>query len=144
IHPFVNNKLTIPYEYADFFYDCSAFREINDLLLITDLLITDYSSVCFEFALLNKPMLCFGFDVEEYVRTRDFYYDLFDITHGVHVRTTDVIIDTLHKEDYAMENIKPFVDYFFKGTLGNASKNVLEDVIITSLERIEENEDKMD
>src|SRR5699024_4443325 len=54
IHPFVNNELTIPYQYRDFFYDFSSFREINDLLLVTDLLITDYSSVCFEYALLNK------------------------------------------------------------------------------------------
>src|SRR5699024_9512113 len=122
----------------------SEFREINDLLLITDLLITDYSSVCFEFALLNKPMLFFGFDVEEYVRTRDFYYDFFDFIPGPLVRTTDEIIDTIHKEDYAMEKIKPFVDYFFNGTLGNASKNVVDDVIITSLERINEKEDKMD
>lgn len=144
IHPFVNNKLTIPYEYADFFYDFSEFREINDLLLITDLLITDYSSVCFEFALLNKPMLFFGFDVEEYVRTRDFYYDFFDFIPGPLVRTTDEIIDTIHKEDYAMEKIKPFVDYFFNGTLGNASKNVVDEVIIPSLERINEKEEKMD
>ncbi|WBX81946.1 CDP-glycerol glycerophosphotransferase family protein [Virgibacillus salarius] len=78
IHPFVNNKLNIPYEYADFFFDLSDYREINDLLLITDILITDYSSVCFEFALLNKPMLFFAFDVEKYIEERDFYYNYFD------------------------------------------------------------------
>src|SRR5699024_2945828 len=87
IHPFVNNELTIPYQYRDFFYDFSSFREINDLLLVTDLLITDYSSVCFEYALLNKPMLFFAFDVEEYIRTRDFYYDYFDFIPGPIVRS---------------------------------------------------------
>lgn len=144
IHPFVNNKLTIPYEYADFFYDFSDFREINDLLLVTDLLITDYSSVCFEFALLDKPMLFFGFDVEEYVRTRDFYYDFFDFIPGPLVRSTNEIIDTINKEDYSMEKIKPFVDYFFNGTLGKASENVVDDVIIPSLERINEKDEKVD
>src|SRR5699024_6115752 len=82
IHPFVQNKFTIPYMYADFFYDLSDYREINDLLLITDILITDYSSVCFEFALLNKPMLFFAFDVEEYIEKRDFYYNYFEFIPG--------------------------------------------------------------
>ncbi|MCI4139717.1 CDP-glycerol glycerophosphotransferase family protein, partial [Bacillus vallismortis] len=45
----------MPYQYSVFFYDFSSFREINELLLVTDVLITDYSSVCFEYALLNKP-----------------------------------------------------------------------------------------
>jgi len=142
IHPFVNNKLTIPYEYADFFYDLSDFREINDLLLITDVLITDYSSVCFEFALLNKPMIFFGFDVEEYIRTRDFYYDFFDFIPGPLVRTTDEMIETIKEEKYFMEKIKPFVDYFFDDTLGKASKNVVDEVIIPSLESIYEKEEK--
>lgn len=140
IHPFVNNTLTIPYEYADFFYDLSSFREINDLLLVTDILITDYSSVCFEFALLNKPMLFFGFDVEEYVRTRDFYYNFFDFIPGPLVKTTEEIVDVIKNEEFQMEKIKPFVDYFFNGTLGKASKNVVDDIIIPSLERRYEKE----
>lgn len=142
IHPFVNNKLSIPYEYADFFYDLSSFREINDLLLITDVLITDYSSVCFEFALLNKPMLFFGFDVEEYVRTRDFYYNFFDFIPGPLVRTTDEIVEVIKKEEYSMEKVKPFVDYFFNDTLGKASGNVVDEVIIPSLESTYEKEEK--
>lgn len=134
IHPFVNNELSIPYEYRDFFYDFSSFREINDLLLITDLLITDYSSVCFEFALLNKPMLFFAFDVEEYIRTRDFYYDYFDFIPGPLVRSTKEIVNVINEEQFAMEKIEPFVDYFFNGTLGHASRNVVDQVIIPSLE----------
>src|SRR5699024_10973842 len=78
IHPFVKNDFTIPYDMSDFFYDLSEFREVNELLLVTDILITDYSSVCFEFGILNKPMLFFGFDVEQYIKIRDFYYDYID------------------------------------------------------------------
>lgn len=68
IHPFVKNDFNIPYQYKEFFYNFSSYREINDLLFITDILITDYSSVCFEYALLNKPMIFFAYDVEEYVQ----------------------------------------------------------------------------
>lgn len=45
---------------------------MNDLLLITDILITDYSSICFEYSLLDKPMLFFASDVEEYISKRAF------------------------------------------------------------------------
>lgn len=142
IHPFVNNKLTIPYEYADFFYDFSEFREINDLLLVTDILITDYSSVCFEYALLEKPMLFFAFDVEEYVRTRDFYYDYFSFIPGPLVKTTEEMVETIKSQSFELDKIKPFVRYYFNGTLGRASSNVVDDLIIPSLESEYEKEDK--
>src|SRR5699024_8783809 len=134
IHPFVKNKLTIPYEYKDFFYDLSEFREINDLLLVTDVLITDYSSVCFEFALLNKPVLFFAFDVERYIQERDFYYDFFDFIPGPLIRTTSEIVDHVKNNKFDEERMKSFVDYFFGDTLGKASKNVVDEVIIPSLE----------
>lgn len=134
IHPFVKNKLTIPYEYADFFYDFSSYREVNDLLLITDLLITDYSSVCFEFALLDKPMLFFAFDVEQYIEDRDFYYNYFDFIPGPLVKSTDGITEAIKNGNFQQEKIKPFVKYFFDDTLGRASKNVVDQLIIPSLE----------
>nr|WP_246484649.1 CDP-glycerol glycerophosphotransferase family protein [Virgibacillus salarius] len=133
IHPFVNNKLNIPYEYADFFFDLSDYREINDLLLITDILITDYSSVCFEFALLNKPMLFFAFDVEKYIEERDFYYNYFDFIPGPLLKTTSEIISTIKEQKFETEKIQSFVKYFFDDTLGNASKNVVDHLIIPSL-----------
>ncbi len=134
IHPFVQNKLDIPYEFADFFYDVSDYREINDLLLITDLLITDYSSVCFEYALLNKPMLFFAFDVEQYIQDRDFYYNYFDFIPGPLVKTTDELLQKIQDQNFEMEKIPPFVQYFFGDTLGKASKNVVDELIIPSLE----------
>ncbi|WP_143286868.1 CDP-glycerol glycerophosphotransferase family protein [Caenibacillus caldisaponilyticus] len=134
IHPFVKNDITIPYEYSDFFYDFSSYREINDLLFITDILITDYSSVCFEFALLNRPMLFFAFDVEEYVQTRDFYYDYHTFIPGPLVRTTDEIIETIRKKDFKMEKIKPFVEYFFDHTDGRSSERVVDQLILGSNE----------
>lgn len=146
IHPFVKNKITIPYEYADFFIDFSEYREINDLLLVTDILITDYSSVCFEFALLNKPMLFFAYDVNEYIESRDFYYNYFDFVPGPIVKTTEQIIETIKKEDFQLEKIPNFVKYFFDDTLGKASKNVVDQLIIPSLndEYLEENDEKVE
>lgn len=125
MHPFVKNDLTIPYVYSEFFYDFSDYREINDLLFVTDILITDYSSVCFEFALLNKPMLFFAYDVEEYVQARDFYYDYLSFIPGPLVRNTNELIYTIENENYKMEKIPPFVNYFFEHADGKASERTV-------------------
>lgn len=130
IHPFVKNDFSIPYEYSDFFYDFSSYREINDLLFITDILITDYSSVCFEFALLNRPMLFFAFDVEEYVRKRDFYYDYKTFIPGPLIRNTDEMIETIKTEQFDLHKIKPFVQYFFDDTDGKSSARVVDQIIL--------------
>ncbi|SIT70991.1 CDP-glycerol glycerophosphotransferase family protein [Edaphobacillus lindanitolerans] len=144
IHPFVKNKIRIPYEYHDFFLDFSDYREVNDLLLVTDILITDYSSVCFEFALLNKPMLFFAFDVEEYIESRDFYYDYFDFIPGPLVRDVNQMIDVIQNEEFETEKIQPFAQYFFDDTVGNAAANVIDQLIIPSLndEGTEEEEEQ--
>lgn len=132
IHPFVKNEFSIPYQYSDFYYDFSSYREINDLLFITDILITDYSSVCFEYALLNKPMIFFAFDVEEYVRTRDFYYDYHSFIPGPLAKTTEQMISIIQKEDFKMEKIEPFVDYFFEDLDGKSTERVVDQLIINN------------
>ncbi|MBY7144660.1 CDP-glycerol glycerophosphotransferase family protein [Virgibacillus sp. NKC19-3] len=134
IHPFVKNKVNIPYEYSDFFFDFSDYREINDLLFVTDILITDYSSVCFEFAILNRPMLFFAFDLETYTKERNFYYDYFNFIPGPLVQTSKGLVSAIKKEQFEMEKIPPFVKFFFDDNLGQSSKNVVDKVIIPSLE----------
>ena len=59
------------------FIDVSDYNNINDLFLISDLLITDYSSVLFDYLLLNKPILLFMYDRNEYEsKIRGVYLDL--------------------------------------------------------------------
>jgi CDP-ribitol ribitolphosphotransferase / teichoic acid ribitol-phosphate polymerase len=134
IHPFVKNDFNIPYQYKDFFYDFSEYREINDLLFVTDLLITDYSSVCFEYALLNKPMIFFAYDVEEYVQTRDFYFEYTSFIPGPLARSTDDIIKTIKEKDYKMDKIKPFIEYFFDQHDGKSSARVVDELILGELQ----------
>ncbi|RYL99227.1 polyribitolphosphotransferase [Sporolactobacillus sp. THM7-7] len=138
IHPFVKNEFTIPYQYSHFFYDFSDYRDINDLLFVTDILITDYSSVCFEFALLNRPMLFFAFDIIDYVKTRDFYYDYTSFIPGPLVKSTGEIIRTIENRDFQTEKIKPFVRYFFDATDGQSSARVVDQLILNSEEETEE------
>ena len=81
-HPFVHKPLDIPSRWQNRVLDLTGRDHINDLLLITDLLITDYSSSIFEAALLEVPMLFYAFDEEEYMASRDFYFAYEEMVPG--------------------------------------------------------------
>lgn len=121
IHPFVQNKPTLPYEYANFYYDVSDYREINDILLVADQLITDYSSVCFEYALLNRPMIFFAPDLADYMQSRNFYFDYFDFIPGPLAETTESLIKQLKQPVINQKKMAGFVHFFFDQLDGKAS-----------------------
>ena len=74
-HPFVHQEIKVDEKYYDRVLDLTGKDHINDLMLISDLLITDYSSSVFEAVLLGVPMLFYAFDKEDYIRSRAFYCD---------------------------------------------------------------------
>jgi CDP-ribitol ribitolphosphotransferase len=126
IHPFVQNEANIPYKYADFFYDVSSYREINDLLLVTDVLITDYSSVCFEYALLKKQMIFFSPDLAEYMSSRNFYYDYLDFIPGSFATNTDELITQIKDGKVDSKKLDDFVNYFFDDLDGKSSERFVD------------------
>ena len=83
-HPFVHSDLSMYREcdFADRLFDLTGKENINDLLFITDLLVTDYSSSIFEAALIDIPMIFYAFDLEEYLRERDLYFDFAEFVPG--------------------------------------------------------------
>jgi len=87
-HPFVKPPAPEVCEELGF-QDVSSYREVNDLLLVADVLVTDYSSVIFEYALLRRPIVFFTPDLEEYVEHRDFYYPFDTYLVGPVAATTE-------------------------------------------------------
>lgn len=75
LHPFIRNKIEIPEKLKNRVFDFSDEREINDILLITDVLITDYSSVIYENAVIGGACVHYVPDLDEYTKDRGFYYD---------------------------------------------------------------------
>lgn len=64
-------------EYEGFLYDVSDYSDISRLYTIADMLVTDYSSVFFDFANLKRPILFYMYDFQEYKEElRDFYFDI--------------------------------------------------------------------
>ena len=81
-HPFVHQPVTVEPRWQDRVLDLTGQDHINDLMLVSDLLITDYSSSVFEAALLELPMLFYAFDQEEYMASRDFYFAYEEMVPG--------------------------------------------------------------
>lgn len=130
MHPFVKEKVTIPEEYKDCILDMAAYREVNDLLFIVDVLITDYSSIIYEFSLLKRPMYFYAFDLNMYEATRDFYEPYEEIVPGKIIKNFDELLDTVGKDAYSKEALEAFVRKNFTYTDGKATDRVIDQLIL--------------
>lgn len=132
LHPFVRERISIPEKYEDIFQDAFEYREINDILLISDLVITDYSSVIFEYSLLNKPMIFFAFDYHQYTSSRDFYEGFRDFVPGKIVFTFTELMKALKEEDFEIEKVPIFRDKYFKYQDSRSTDRVIDWLILNN------------
>lgn len=111
------------------FINVSDFENEQELLLIADLLISDYSSIAIEFAALNKPVLLFTYDFDNYVsKDRGFYLDLKNANMGVIVNSSNELIETIKNNDFEMDNSE-FLESQFDYIDGKASKRIVDLVL---------------
>ncbi|KKM95643.1 hypothetical protein LCGC14_1186140 [marine sediment metagenome] len=68
---------------------------MQELIIISDLLITDYSSVYFDFILVKKPVILFPYDLDEYIKSQNIYFKLEDIAVGPIVKNGKELITGL-------------------------------------------------
>lgn len=127
-HYFISNSFDFS-KYKDFIYDVSNYDDINELYIISDLLLTDYSSVFFDFANLRRPMLFYMYDLDDYKNNlRDFYFDL-DILPGSIIKKEDDLIKkikSINYDDFYNDKYKKFNQKFNYLDDGNATKRVVE------------------
>jgi len=123
--------------YEGFAYDFSQKVDINDLYLVSDLLITDYSSVFFDYANVLRPMLFYTYDIEEYRDVlRGFYFDIEKEVPGPLVKEMTGLIkvlDEFHQlGEFALyrERYQEFYQKYCYLEDGKASKRVVEQTIL--------------
>ncbi len=113
-------------KYNNFYYDLSNERDINDLLLITDILITDYSSVIFDYAFINKPVIYFAYDLEEYEQERGLYFDYKEYVYGKIAKNDDELIEAIKTKDMEPEKRKLFMEKFLGMCDGHSTEKTYE------------------
>lgn len=133
LHPFVREAVAVGPDLADFVRDASAHPDINELLLVSDVLVTDYSSVIFEFALLGRPMVFFAPDLEAYEGERGFYFDYRTGVPGPVVATSAEVAAAIRRGDADHARVEAFARWAFDAADGHATERVVEELIIPRL-----------
>lgn len=130
-HHFIPDPAPIPAEFSDRLIDVAACPDTNDLLLISDILITDYSSVIYEYSLLEKPMIFFAYDLETYSATRGMHKAYEEAAPGSIATTFDELISLLREPDLSVEKTKEFVQENFDYVDTNNSDRVIDSLILS-------------
>ena len=106
-HAYTNKVLNITFD--DIVVDASSYPNINDLFKISDILISDYSASIIDFSILERPIICFGYDYEEYKAQRGLYWDLdAEIPNGV-LKCEEEVLQHILNMDYLAECKKTLV-----------------------------------
>lgn len=124
LHPFDQDVIIqgLP-ENCNFTRNCDS----NTLLLVADVLITDYSSVIFEFSLMNKPMIFYSYDLESYVEEqRGFYYDYESFVPGPIAKDIDELKVIIDRDKYDYDQILSFKNMFMSACDGHSTDRVVE------------------
>lgn len=112
--------------YKGFAYDFSSHEDIRELYLIADLLVTDYSSVFFDFANLKRPILFYVYDIDEYRdQLRGFYFDFEKEAPGPLVKSTEELIKEIKEVEAEFELDQVFYNKFCYLEDGKASERVV-------------------
>lgn len=136
MHPFIEEKINIPKSCSDNIIDFTSYPDINELYYITDLLITDYSSNYYEYALLKKPVIFFTYDREFYELKRGVHRDVKSHAPGKVCDTFDELMDALKNKDYEIEKIYNFVEENFEDFDGHAADKAIDQILLDGGEKL--------
>lgn len=131
-HHYIADRLDLQ-AYEGFAFNVSDYGDISELYLLTDICITDYSSVFFDFANLRRPILFYTYDMEKYRdMLRGFYIDMETELPGPLLYTNDEVLHALHHLDEIKEQYREKEEAFYKRFCsvddGNACKRIYEKV----------------
>ena len=131
-HYFVANAFDFE-KYKGFVYNVSTIDDVNDLYIIADILITDYSSVFFDYANLKRPIIFHMYDLEHYRDESNGFYLSLDELPGKITRTDDELIEEIIRISKKFSYDKKYNNFNKKFNYlddGQATKRVLEKIIV--------------
>ena len=136
-HYYIADKLDVT-GMEGFAYNLSKYDDIAEIYLISDICITDYSSVFFDYANLRRPILYYTYDIDKYRdMLRGFYFDMEATVPGPLLYTTEEVIDAIKNIDVLTEKFSGRYDAFYEKFCswenGKASEKIVDDVFVKGL-----------
>ena len=128
-HPAIANKFNLTKyskgQYRGRVFDFSDYKKLNTLLICCDILITDYSSIIFEYALMKKPIIFYPYDLVEFEESgRGFYGNYEDIVPGPITFKTEGIVKIINENDVDNRDIDKFLVDYLENCDGNSRKRL--------------------
>lgn len=109
--------------------DFTDYPNGNELTVLSDLLITDYSSICMLPALLNKNMIFYAYDFDRFQDARSFYYDYMETVPGPVAQDMDSLVEILESGNFRNDRMESFRKLHFGNPDGKATKHLLDQVL---------------
>lgn len=133
-HYLISDALKLTERQREFVTDLSKYDDIAELYLLADVLITDYSSVFFDYANLRRPILFYVYDLEKYRDTlHGFYFDMTEGCPGPMLKNTGEVVYALMKLDEVEEEYRDRYEEFCKKFCslddGNAAARATEAIV---------------
>lgn len=110
----------------------SSYPDINTLLLVADCLITDYSSIIFEYCLLNKPMIFYAYDLEEFDKMgRGFYRNYKEYVPGPVAGNIDELVALIRNDRLPTDKLQNFVEEHYKYLDGRSCERIYRNIFLS-------------
>lgn len=127
LHPKIKNFYKEDISDNGQYIDVSDYENEQELILMSDILITDYSSIMIEFVALNKPVVFFTYDLDSYLsKERGFYYDFEKTVPGTIAYNSQELISIIKNNEFDKSKISEFLNVQFDAIDGNSSKRIVD------------------
>lgn len=130
-HPLVRRPPQVKEYCADFAKDVSSLLSIEELLCVSDICISDYSSLVFEYSLFERPMIFLAHDLDNFFDWRGFYYDYYELAPGPIVKNTTEVVDYIKHIDerFDKKRVHDFREKFMSACDGHATERIINTVM---------------
>lgn len=125
--------MRIPPEAGDFVVDASNEPDVNEVMLAGDILVSDYSSIIFEYALLNRPMAFLAPDLAAYERERGFFFDYRTGVPGPVLESTEQLARWIGAKVFDQQRVRDFAAASFDVMDGRATERFVSEIALPAL-----------
>lgn len=123
LHPSLANKIEI--KETDYIKNVSNYTDADDLMLISDMLISDYSSIMFDYLYTNNPVYLYAPDLKEYIGNRGINFVYEELPFVISYNSDELVNNIINKKDKRKtKELKEFLNEMQLKDDGNASKRI--------------------
>jgi CDP-ribitol ribitolphosphotransferase len=126
LHPHIANSFQTE-DLGENICQLSFEKDVNTVLLAADILITDYSSIIYEYCLTERPMIFYAYDYNDFSdHGRGFYYDYQSFVPGPVAYTGEEVVNIIKEQEFELYRIKDFIHRNYIYTDRNATERLIE------------------